>query len=258
MASNKEPWFPFYVRDWLTDTAVRSVSRPARSLWIDMLCAMHMNDRRGYLELNGNPMTLDQIASNAGCSTDEAHVLVRELESAGVFSRTPHGTIYSRRMVRDEMERQANAARQAKHRAKSNGDVTPMSQHSNAVYTESESENTKTNPRAKENISALASDSFSPEADADTQRLKARTRWIHDCSRLWRESAPGQSEADRTSTERLFDRFWPRGCNPRVGQAAYDEASRLVTRAGRARKPMAWLTSRLAAMSEPQSVGGAA
>jgi hypothetical protein len=45
-----------------------------------------------------------------GCSTRQVSRLLQELENSGVFSRTEHGAIYSRRMVKDEQTRQAKAA----------------------------------------------------------------------------------------------------------------------------------------------------
>lgn len=103
----KLPSFQWYPGDWLKDPAVRSVSLSARGLWTDLLCLMWQAPRRGYLELNGRPATLEQIARMTGCSTDEASHLLQELETAGVYSLSEHGTIYSRRMVRDEEKRAA-------------------------------------------------------------------------------------------------------------------------------------------------------
>ncbi|MDR1518957.1 MAG: hypothetical protein LBU23_02280 [Planctomycetota bacterium] len=103
----------FYPGDWLKDPSLRSVSLAARGLWIELLCRMFECDRRGYLQVNGKPASLAQIARMAGCDTDEASLHLRELDDSGVFSRTPHGSdgeegcIYSRRMVRDEANKKA-------------------------------------------------------------------------------------------------------------------------------------------------------
>jgi hypothetical protein len=97
----KRPSFQFYPRDWLGDPAVRSVSRAARGMWIDMLCLMFESDRKGYLMLSGKPATLEQIACMTGCPADEASRLVSELEASGVFSRADDGAIFNRRMARD-------------------------------------------------------------------------------------------------------------------------------------------------------------
>lgn len=87
----------------MKDPALRAVSAAARGLWIDMLCLMFESPRRGYLQLaSGKPASHSQIARMTGCVSEEVSRLLRELEDAGVFSRTEHGVIYSRRIARDE------------------------------------------------------------------------------------------------------------------------------------------------------------
>lgn len=106
----KRPSFQFYSADWLKDPAVRAVSLAARGLWFDMLCLMDQAPSRGFLQLSsGQPLSHDQLARMTGCSPEEASRLLQELEIAGVFSAR-RGTIYSRRMVRDEEIRQRNSA----------------------------------------------------------------------------------------------------------------------------------------------------
>lgn len=99
---SKLPWMKFYPSDWLSDERLRACSGEARGLWIDMLCLMHKSDRRGYLQLNGQPLTLDQLARSTGRSTEESARQLQELKTSGVFSVTEHGVIFSRRMVREE------------------------------------------------------------------------------------------------------------------------------------------------------------
>jgi hypothetical protein len=68
-----------------------------------MLCLMFESSRRGYLQkANGQPLSQVHIARMTGCTADEAAHLMQELDDAGVFSRTEHGVIYSRRITRDE------------------------------------------------------------------------------------------------------------------------------------------------------------
>jgi hypothetical protein len=91
---------PFYPKDYMNDTAVRSVSLSARGLWIDMLCLMHESARRGYLQHdNGNPIDAEQLFRIVGCSNDEGFRLLKELEDCAAFVRTKQGIIYSRRMI---------------------------------------------------------------------------------------------------------------------------------------------------------------
>lgn len=102
----KLPSFQFYPGDWMKDPALRSVGYAARGLWADMLCLMHESVRRGYLQHEtGKPVTTEQIARMTGGSLGEVSQLLQELEDSGVFSRSEHGTIYSRRIVREEQVR---------------------------------------------------------------------------------------------------------------------------------------------------------
>lgn len=104
--ADKRPALLFYPGDWLKDTALRSVSVEARGLWIDMLCLMHESARRGYLQhATGKPVTQEQLARMTGCSSEQASRLLQELIDSGVCSCTEHGSIYNRRMVRDEQKR---------------------------------------------------------------------------------------------------------------------------------------------------------
>jgi biotin operon repressor len=104
----KLPSFQFYPGDWMKDPGLRSVSLEARGLWIDMLCLLFESGRRGYLQhATGKPVMDEQLARMTGGSSNQVSRLLRELEDSGVFSRTEHGTIYSRRMLRDERKRRA-------------------------------------------------------------------------------------------------------------------------------------------------------
>jgi len=116
--ADKLPWFPFYADDWLSHDKLRSCSSAARGLWIDMLCLMHKNDRRGYLQLSGKSVTPEQLARMTGRSPDETSQQLAELIAADVASVAEHGIIFSRRMVKDERIRQVRSAAGAKGGAK--------------------------------------------------------------------------------------------------------------------------------------------
>lgn len=103
--AGKLPWMKFFPADWLSDEKLRACSIETRGLWIDILSHMHKNDRRGYLQLNGSPVSLDQLARMTGCSTEQATRCVAELLDSGVASALADGTLYSRRMLREEQKR---------------------------------------------------------------------------------------------------------------------------------------------------------
>lgn len=117
----KLPFVKFFPRDWMGDEKLRLCSVAARGLWIDMLCLMHSAHRRGYLQTaTGSPLPLEQIARVAGCTTDEATRLLSELKDAGVYDCSGDGTIYSRRMVRENDISQARSANGHKGATKTN------------------------------------------------------------------------------------------------------------------------------------------
>ncbi len=96
------PWMKFYPSDWRSDPALHVCSIAARGLWMEMLCVMHEASPRGSLLINGRQVTERQLAALAGIADNEARRLLSELEEAGVLSRDADGTIYSRRIRRDD------------------------------------------------------------------------------------------------------------------------------------------------------------
>lgn len=106
----KRPAFQFYPGDWLRDTPLRSCSIASRGLWVDLMCLMHDGEPYGHLAVNGRPLSDAQAASMVGLSLPQYRKLLREIEGAGVSSRTGAGVLFSRRMVRDEHIRTVRAA----------------------------------------------------------------------------------------------------------------------------------------------------
>jgi hypothetical protein len=110
MTAVKRPAFQFYPGDWLRDANLRICSAGARALWIDMLCLMHQAKPYGHLVFNGRPLEDAQLGRMIGESTKDVTRWLKELEDAGVPSRTADGVIYSRRMVKDEAVRNVRAS----------------------------------------------------------------------------------------------------------------------------------------------------
>lgn len=104
------PWMKFYPSDWRADPALRMCSVGARGLWMEMLCVMHEATPRGSLVVNGRSVNERQLAGLAGCSVDDVASMLSELEDAGVFSREEDGTIFSRRMRRDDEKSERDKA----------------------------------------------------------------------------------------------------------------------------------------------------
>jgi hypothetical protein len=116
----KYPYFQFYTGDWKKSTEVSMSSLAARGLWIELLIAMHENNRSG--EISGTPA---QLARLTGCDTDEFLKLIDELKSNKVALVTNCNnivTVTNRRMKREFDERVSGRERVQKHRNKTKED----------------------------------------------------------------------------------------------------------------------------------------
>lgn len=106
----KRPASQYYWGDWFKDVALQTCSLPARGLWHEMNCLMHQGEPYGHLTMpNGKPMQPAQLANLCKVSPGVCTKLIQELEDNGVLSRADSGAIFSRRMVRDELAREARA-----------------------------------------------------------------------------------------------------------------------------------------------------
>lgn len=112
--TRRQPWLKWYPADWRADVQLRMCSYAARGLWADLLTLMHEAEPYGHLIVGAVAPSTKQLAALLGATPKETEALLRELEEAGVFSRTEAGVIYSRRMVRDREKDQAD--RDAGHR----------------------------------------------------------------------------------------------------------------------------------------------
>lgn len=140
----KMPAFQFYTGDWKKDPALSLCSAATRGIWIDILCAMHDADRCG--EVSG---TVPQLARLARCSEAEMKAAIAELkdtDSATVTFCSARVTLVNRRMAGEHKKRQADAARQFKHR---HGDEPP---EQNGTVTE------KSHPLSSSSSSSSSSD----------------------------------------------------------------------------------------------------
>lgn len=136
----KLPSIQFYPGDWLRDP-VAGCSLAAQGLWLRMLLAAHDSPRYGYLcNRNGSALPSQIIASKCGCSLEQYETLLAELDSVSVPSRTQSGTLYSRRMVRDERRR----GQWRKSKQFNKKEVIPHRFHTNSTSSSSSTSNLKT------------------------------------------------------------------------------------------------------------------
>lgn len=140
-------WMKFWPQDWERDSCLADCSLAAQGLWIRMLCLMHEASPRGHLVQNGKQVSDTKLARASRISEREVLRLVNELEAEGVFSRTPEGTIFSRRMVRDDalsVQGKQNAGKRwAKGKPKGHPNSKPNGVpkgHPNSLEAEAEAE----------------------------------------------------------------------------------------------------------------------
>lgn len=106
--AKRKPWMKFYPADWQADEGLRQCGLPARGLWIELIAVMHKSPIYGHLLIAGRKPTDAQIAHSVGSDVRLVAKCLEELEAWEVFSRTPEGVIWSRRMVEDQRKAEAD------------------------------------------------------------------------------------------------------------------------------------------------------
>lgn len=174
----------FWWQDWRNDAALQVCSLAARGLWIEMLAIAHEGDPVGHVTINGKPPTPKQVAAIVRSTEKEVTKLLRELEDAGVFSRSDAGAIYSRRMVRDAEISAAGAEYVSKRRDRSPPNTPPTNggykgsnkAPSYSIDHRSESETESRAPRDFSSFKKWAADrSEPPSASPDVAALVSET-----------------------------------------------------------------------------------
>lgn len=96
-----QSYIKFYGNDWRSDPRLRLCSAASRGVWIDLITIMMEAEPFGHLLVNGAAPTEQEIAALTVTSTAVIRKAMAELAEKGVYSKTPEGVIYSRRMVKD-------------------------------------------------------------------------------------------------------------------------------------------------------------
>ena len=98
---DKNPWTKWYWADWESDIGLQLCSLASQGLWMQMLSIMARSKNKGYLLDGENQMETKMLAKKARSTVEEIGPLLQDLRDHNVFSETPDGMIYNRRMVRD-------------------------------------------------------------------------------------------------------------------------------------------------------------
>jgi len=100
----KKSWVKFYPADYKGDESLSACSIAARGLWMEMLTVMFASEPPGYMVWrNGKPIPETKLRKTLRLleTPEEIVAALRELEENYVFSRTPEGVIFCRRIVRE-------------------------------------------------------------------------------------------------------------------------------------------------------------
>lgn len=200
------PWMKFNVGKWLSDQSIRTCPLSARGLLIDMLSIMHWAKPRGYLLINGVPMTVDELARSAGAHPDETGDLVRLLVARGAIAQDRRGVYYSPTMV-DETKKAATA----KDNGEKGGNPSLCTKKENSA-SDNQDDNPTDKPKRKEvrgktkdspPSSALRSDDLPPSSRSKRGEALPATWQLPEA---WRHNAHAWGVAE-AAVDRVAARF---------------------------------------------------
>lgn len=103
--TEKHVWRKFNFTEWRADRRLKLVSREARSVWLDLCGMIYEAEDMGRLSIDGRPYTEAELGDLLDEDVRVVRRTLKELEKAGVFSRTEDGFIQSRRILREEVRR---------------------------------------------------------------------------------------------------------------------------------------------------------
>ena len=96
----KSPGFFFYVKDWMTDPALKAISYEHKGIWIDMLCYMDQAQPRG--KLRGEKTDLAKLFGITLHDFEMVLNAIKKHKVGNVTNRHDYVTISCRRMLREE------------------------------------------------------------------------------------------------------------------------------------------------------------
>lgn len=104
--SDKLPALHFYPGDWWKDSGVQTLDHFHKGIWFELLLMMFDSSERGKLLLNGKPYSSKALAKRLAVEEQQLISCINELCDSGVCHRDDQGTLFNKRMVRDEEIRQ--------------------------------------------------------------------------------------------------------------------------------------------------------
>lgn len=193
---------------------------------MEMLALMHEAQPYGHLMIAGRHPTDTQLSALVGAPPDQIPDLVRELEAAGVFSRTREKVIFSRRMVADDKK-----ARISRKNGKSGGnpnlrkqkEIQPWDNHQDKGGDKTQK------PEARyQNTTTTPSGCVSAQEPSGGWEAVRDRYWDSIASVFGDERRPGWPAAtDRVTVQRWLDA----GATPDlIADVTHDHLSRMAAR----------------------------
>lgn len=100
-SKNKRPSFPFYPADWRGDLKLQFCSFGAKGLWMDLMCIMHDSDKYGYLLIDGEKPTDEDLAFLFRVDIEIFRKYFLEIKDKKIIKKNNEGIYYSKRLVND-------------------------------------------------------------------------------------------------------------------------------------------------------------
>lgn len=197
----KLPWMKWFPADWLNDPKLSLCSASTRGIWADLISSMHVADQSGTLA-----GTVEQLARFGRCSASEMAAALDELAQTGAADVTKKRavvTVINRKMSREFLKRQSDAARQLRSRSRRMS--RPLSQSNPPEKTEDrrqKTDNTYKNPSSRRGATRPAK-SPGGSARASGVRVDLSEEVLADPLRLaqWAEEEAGRSDGWISSSE---------------------------------------------------------
>ena len=105
----KRPSFQFYPADWLNDIKLQSCSLEAQGLLVNLMCFMHQAKPYGHLIINDSIPLDKDVARLLRLHHKTYHTRLKELLLYGVLCRDKNGSIFCKRMIKDEQLRRVRS-----------------------------------------------------------------------------------------------------------------------------------------------------
>ncbi|HSR77588.1 MAG TPA: hypothetical protein VLN57_13465 [Xanthobacteraceae bacterium] len=156
MASNASS--VWYWNDWTGDLALKKCSRAAQGFWMQLLAIAAAATPRGHIVVGNKPCTVDDLSLLLSDRKRDIKRWLTELEANKVFSRTEDGTMFCRRMVREDEARRSRGSQSKAKRKLNRSNKSPKQ----LELPETESE--KTPPQTQEEQSSSSQDPLSLES----------------------------------------------------------------------------------------------